>query len=428
MPLALAPLLAPLLVASSVHYQMALAGVPVGRVRLGLERSATGWSLSYQSEGLVRRGPAVARLEVRATAELAPSGEVIRLESRRAEGGAEVASIFARADGDGALSIRVRRAGGETADLSSPRAYPSALAPLLLSPGRPCATVVEETTGRVGEACAQAFGDEVAGRVLGEPFRAQVRAGVIERLELSGQRASFLRVERPPELEPPPDLFGSGMDGAGPDGEAGAWTLFARERLELPSSASQSAAPSEKGAVVLWRRVAPVERESLAAQSPRDELGAAAARLTHGPVDAWAAAQALARAVSERIDVKLPAAGEGSPEQVWRTRRAGCRGHAELFLALARRAGLSARRALGLVAQDGRFYWHAWAQVRVGERWYDVDPTEGEAPARAPRILFAAGDAQVDALAPRLLGLAEALRISPLERKRVGGSPARDFE
>lgn len=411
-PLPIAALAAPLLAAGSVHYQMLLAGAPVGRVSLALEPRRGGWVLHYESELLVRRGPVVALMEARARAALGEAGEIESIEGRRTEGGAALASVEARVVG-GELALRVWRAGGEAMEVKAPRALPSALAPLLLTPARPCAQVIEETTGRLGEACAESFGDEKTGSLLGEPFRARVRDGRIERLDFPEQGATFVRVEREPALAVPPDFFGAALDGAGDCRQSGSWMLRSRERLHLPDSANQKADLSEDGVLVQWQRAAPAAPGPLGEPAGDDELSKVAARAAGGSSDAWAAAAVLARAVSQRVEVKLPAVGEGSPERVWRTRRAGCRGHAGLFLALARRAGLGARLALGLVAQEGRFYWHAWVQVRVGERWYDVDPTEGEAPAKAPRILFAAGDAQVEEVAPRLLALARELRISP---------------
>jgi hypothetical protein len=409
----MAALAAPLLAAGSVHYQMLLAGVPVGRVSLAVEPRRGGWALHYESELLVRRGPVVALMEARARAALGEAGEIESLEGRRTEGGVALTSVEARAAG-GELALRVGRAGGEALEVKVPRAFPSALAPLLLTPARPCARVIEETTGRWGEACAKSFGDEKTGSLLGEPFRARMRDGRIERLDFPEQGAAFVRVEREPALAAPPDFFGAALDGAGDCLQSGAWLLRSRERLHLPDSANQEVDSSEDGVLVRWRPAAPPAPEPLGERAGVDGLSRIAARAAGGSSDAWAAAGALARAVFQRIEVRLPAAGEGSPERVWRTRRAGCRGHAGLFLALARRAGLGARLALGLVAQEGRFYWHAWAQVRVGERWYDVDPTEGEAPAKAPRILFAAGDAQVKEIAPRLLALTRELRLSPV--------------
>src|SRR2546426_3966679 len=57
-----------------------------------------------------------------------------------------------------------------------------------------------------------------------------------------------------------------------------------------------------------------------------------------------------------------------------------CNEHAVLYVALARAAGLPARTAAGLVPVHGRFYYHAWAEVYLGD-WVAVDPMLDEFPA-----------------------------------------------
>jgi hypothetical protein len=411
-PTLAAALAIPLLATGEANYQMTLGGEPVGRVRLSLSATPQGWSFTYESEALIRKGPVVARTAARATASLSPSFTLRALEARRSEGGLSLALVSA-VERDGGLDVEVRQAAGVARSQRAPRAFPSSIALLLLSTARPCLPVLEETTGRLGEACAEAFGDEVMGTILGEPFRARLRDGRIERLELPNQRAAFVRVAHAPRLASPPDLFGSPLEGAGPLSAAAAWALHTGAPLALPASECQSVEPSPDGATVRWRRAAPSALEPLCPETERDALERVARRASGASHDAWSAARALTKAVYDRIEVKLPSAIEGSPEGVWQSRRGSCRGHVELFLALARRRGVTSRRALGLLAQDGRFWWHAWVQVRVAGRWYDVDPTEGEAPAVAPRILFAAGDAPVEEAASRLLTVGARLRVEP---------------
>ena len=56
----------------------------------------------------------------------------------------------------------------------------------------------------------------------------------------------------------------------------------------------------------------------------------------------------------------------------------------------ARAVGLPARSAAGLLLVDGRFYYHAWAEVYLGD-WVAVDPTFGQVPADAARVRFSSG-------------------------------------
>jgi hypothetical protein len=51
-----------------------------------------------------------------------------------------------------------------------------------------------------------------------------------------------------------------------------------------------------------------------------------------------------------------------------RSRAGDCNEHAQLFVALARAVGIPARTISGVVAIDGKFYYHAWAEVML-QRW-----------------------------------------------------------
>jgi hypothetical protein len=76
--------------------------------------------------------------------------------------------------------------------------------------------------------------------------------------------------------------------------------------------------------------------------------------------------------------------------RVLETRRGDCNEHTTLFVALARAAGLPARSVAGLVYLDGRFYYHAWPEVYLGD-WVAVDPTFDQFPADAAHVRFAIG-------------------------------------
>jgi hypothetical protein len=66
-----------------------------------------------------------------------------------------------------------------------------------------------------------------------------------------------------------------------------------------------------------------------------------------------------------------------------------CREKTAAYLSRAAEAGREGRTALG-VAWDGTgFVWHAWAELRDGDRWIPVDPSFRELPARGPRFTLA---------------------------------------
>jgi transglutaminase-like putative cysteine protease len=62
-----------------------------------------------------------------------------------------------------------------------------------------------------------------------------------------------------------------------------------------------------------------------------------------------------------------------------------------LFVALARAVGLPARPVTGLLWRGQAFYYHAWAEVYIGE-WVAVDPLLGELPADAGRVRLGTGN------------------------------------
>lgn len=99
-----------------------------------------------------------------------------------------------------------------------------------------------------------------------------------------------------------------------------------------------------------------------------------------------------------------------SAVQAFETRRGDCNEYAVLYVALARAAGLPARTVAGAAYLDGRFYYHAWAEVRLGD-WVPVDPLLGQFPADAGHVRLVVGGL---ARQVELLRLAGALRLEVL--------------
>jgi transglutaminase-like putative cysteine protease len=102
---------------------------------------------------------------------------------------------------------------------------------------------------------------------------------------------------------------------------------------------------------------------------------------------------------------------------VLRSGKGDCTEHALLFVALARSAGIPARGVHGLVYAnygDGGpgLYWHAWAEVRVGDEWIAVDPTFDQDVADATHITLGRG-AKVDAV-----GLIGSLTVTRADVKK----------
>jgi hypothetical protein len=90
-----------------------------------------------------------------------------------------------------------------------------------------------------------------------------------------------------------------------------------------------------------------------------------------------------------------------------------CNEHAQLYVALVRALAIPARIATGLLYVNGKFYYHAWAEVWLGE-WVAVDPTFSQFPADAAHLRFAVGGISRQA---ELLQLMGNLTIKVLEAK-----------
>ena len=148
-------------------------------------------------------------------------------------------------------------------------------------------------------------------------------------------------------------------------------------------------------------------------QAAHPSITALAARLSAGTGDPRVVAERINRWVHDSlrktISVSVPDA-----LQVLATRRGDCNEHTQLYLALARAAGIPARSAVGLAYLDGKFYYHAWPEVYLGS-WVAVDPTFGQFPADAAHLRFVNGGLDRQASLLRLIGR---LKIDVLDTHR----------
>lgn len=100
------------------------------------------------------------------------------------------------------------------------------------------------------------------------------------------------------------------------------------------------------------------------------------------------------RELSAAVDREVrdaPRGGRASGMEVLAVGEGDCTEHTALFLDAAAGLGLDARPVAGLLyLSDGAvgpgLYPHAWAEVRIGNRWVAVDPTLGTFPADAARV------------------------------------------
>ncbi len=102
-------------------------------------------------------------------------------------------------------------------------------------------------------------------------------------------------------------------------------------------------------------------------------------------------AQNLVRWVHDSLE-KRPVLSVPTALETLRQGAGDCNEHAVLLAALARAAGIPARVEAGLVYLDGRFYYHAWNSLFLGE-WITADPLMNQLPADVTHIRMVKGTA-----------------------------------
>jgi transglutaminase-like putative cysteine protease len=145
-------------------------------------------------------------------------------------------------------------------------------------------------------------------------------------------------------------------------------------------------------------------------QSNHPEIVKLASRLSRGQRDPRVVAERINRWVYDSLEKRITF-GIPSALQVLHARGGDCNEHTQLFVALARAAGIPARVDAGLAYIDGKFYYHAWPEVYLGD-WVAVDPTFGQFPADAAHLRFTIGGLGRQAEMIRLMGK---LKIDVLE-------------
>ncbi len=125
-------------------------------------------------------------------------------------------------------------------------------------------------------------------------------------------------------------------------------------------------------------------------QSNAPEIIEISEKITSGMKDPCAKIRALNSWLFHNI-IKAPSVTVPTALDVLRERRGDCNEHAVLFTALARAAGIPTDIVVGLVYQDGAYYYHAWAMVFIGGEWIFVDPIFGEFPASLKHLALSRG-------------------------------------
>ncbi len=177
-----------------------------------------------------------------------------------------------------------------------------------------------------------------------------------------------------------------------------------RDTLEIVQSGALQAhaaryrLPSRDTALARWLTPEPL------IQSNDPRIAAQARRIIERERSPARVAELLTHWVHGSLRRTIPQAGSApSAVKVLETSRGDCNEAATLFVALARSTGLPARTVAGLIYLNGRFYYHAWAEVYLND-WIAVDPTLGQFPADAAHLPIAASGG----------GLARQVELVPL--------------
>lgn len=148
-------------------------------------------------------------------------------------------------------------------------------------------------------------------------------------------------------------------------------------------------------------------------QSDAPEIVQTATRVVGDAQDVFTAVERLTRFVYEHVRDEYVPAYSNALESL-KSGRGDCTEHSVLFVALARALGIPARMAVGVAywPAGGGFGWHAWAEVKVKDRWYAVDPTWNQPIADATHIKLAGGGLDEQAAIVMLLGQLEVVDVA----------------
>ena len=152
-------------------------------------------------------------------------------------------------------------------------------------------------------------------------------------------------------------------------------------------------------------------KPELLSQSDHPDILAAARTALGAATNTVDAAKNLMNWIHEHIDQRS-VLGVPSALDVLKTRVGDCNEHTNLFIALSRAVGIPSRGVTGLVYQDGRFGYHAWAEIKTASGWVSVDPTWKQMPVDLGHLALLRGGLSNQAKLTRLFGK---LKIVPVK-------------
>jgi hypothetical protein len=159
-------------------------------------------------------------------------------------------------------------------------------------------------------------------------------------------------------------------------------TLDLRRPSELNAHAMPYQLPNRDTALARW-----LEPEPLI-QSHDPRIAAQARQVIGREKNPARAAELLAHWVHASLRRAPSNASVPSAVQVLENAVGDCNEFTTLYVALARASGIPTRTVAGLLYLNGRFYYHAWPEIYLGD-WIAVDPSLDQFPADAAHLRFA---------------------------------------
>ena len=141
----------------------------------------------------------------------------------------------------------------------------------------------------------------------------------------------------------------------------------------VPAAGKQGTRPLAEVPEALKDAMAP----SSMIQSDAEEIVKIANEVVGDETNAWKAAQKLERWVFENMTSKNMNVAMASALEACKTREGDCTEHAVLLAALCRAAGIPARVVMGVEYLMGIWGGHAWSDVWIDGKWYQLDGTIG---------------------------------------------------
>jgi transglutaminase-like putative cysteine protease len=129
---------------------------------------------------------------------------------------------------------------------------------------------------------------------------------------------------------------------------------------------------------------------SLLVQSDAVSLRKQASEIVGGERNGLQAVEMINFWVYQNLE-KRPTLSIPNALAVYESRAGDCNEHSVLFAALARAAGIPTRIVTGLLYTEGRFFYHAWDEVFLGE-WIAVDPLMNQVPADPTHVRLIIGE------------------------------------